>query len=110
MQWLKQVQQQRGAEVGESSVDEGADKTTSASAPCEVNPGVSETSAECNDKMCQADFTPETKVKCTQTLHTDCEKCVRRKQKIRALQKQNWRLKEQREKWKEAATQVSIKP
>ena len=38
----------------------------------------------------------------------ECLKCVNKKAKIRALQKQNVRLRSQREKWKEAARGVPV--
>ena len=39
----------------------------------------------------------------------ECLKCAERKLKIRALQKQNGRLRSQREKWKEAARQIKVR-
>lgn len=39
----------------------------------------------------------------------ECLKCAERKLKIKALQKQNGRLRSQREKWKETARRIKVR-
>lgn len=46
----------------------------------------------------------------SQAVLGECLKCAERKLKIRALQKQNGRLCSQREKWKEAARRIKVRP
>lgn len=45
----------------------------------------------------------------SQAVLGECLKCAERKLKIRALQKQNGRLRSQREKWKEAARRTKVR-
>lgn len=45
----------------------------------------------------------------SQAVLGECLKCAERKLKIRALQKQNGRLRSQSEKWKEAARRIKVR-